>query len=108
MNRHETAERIEQIALLEKELAAEKNRHMRTLADFDNYRKRVEREAASRAAQGKKELLGDLLAVLDNLERALPQIGDEVPLGCGANPPATHRCAHAARAGKTRQPGPGI
>ncbi len=77
MNRHETAERIEQIALLEKELAAEKNRHLRTLADFDNYRKRVEREAASRAAQGKKELLGDLLAVLDNLERALPQIGDE-------------------------------
>ncbi|OAT82282.1 nucleotide exchange factor GrpE [Desulfotomaculum copahuensis] len=65
------------VTVLRRELAEEKNRHLRTLADFDNYRKRVERDAAACAAQGKKELAGDLLEVLDNLERALAGVTDE-------------------------------
>ncbi|MDD2554047.1 MAG: nucleotide exchange factor GrpE [Desulfotomaculaceae bacterium] len=77
MNKNTTVEQIDNISLLKKELDDEKNRHLRTLADFNNYRKRVEREMESSATRGKKELLQDLLAVLDNLERALPQIADE-------------------------------
>ena len=48
-----------------------RDRLLRTTAEFDNYRKRVERdrrEMADRAAEG---LLLDLLPIVDDLERAL-------------------------------------
>jgi molecular chaperone GrpE len=43
----------------------------RTKADFENYRKRVSREASEAEARGRAALARDLLSVLDNLERAL-------------------------------------
>ena len=43
----------------------------RTKADFENYRKRVSREASEALARGKAELARELLPVIDNLERAL-------------------------------------
>jgi molecular chaperone GrpE len=43
----------------------------RTKADFENYRKRVAGEAAQAAKRGRADLVGQLLPVLDNLERAL-------------------------------------
>ncbi len=43
----------------------------RTRADFDNYRKRVERERPLLQEAGIRDLVGELLPVLDNLERAL-------------------------------------
>jgi molecular chaperone GrpE len=56
-------------------LAAEKDELMRTLvrrqADFDNYRKRVERERREEGRRGAGRLLQELLPVLDALERAL-------------------------------------
>ncbi|MFA7466976.1 MAG: nucleotide exchange factor GrpE [Desulfotomaculaceae bacterium] len=65
------------INTLHQALEEEKNRHLRTLADFDNYRKRVERQAQSYADRGKKELAAEMLPILDNLERALAQLADE-------------------------------
>jgi molecular chaperone GrpE len=52
----------------------------RTRADFDNYRKRVDRERPLLAEAGVRELVSELLPVLDNLERALEALvaaGDE-------------------------------
>ncbi len=43
----------------------------RTKADFENYRKRVAREASEALARGKADLARQLLPALDNLERAL-------------------------------------
>ena len=43
----------------------------RTKADFENYRKRVSREASEALTRGKAELARELLPVIDNLERAL-------------------------------------
>jgi molecular chaperone GrpE len=43
----------------------------RTLADFENYRKRVARESAAAEARGRATLSQALLPVIDNLERAL-------------------------------------
>ena len=43
----------------------------RTRADFDNYRKRVERERPLLQEAGIRDVVGELLPVLDNLERAL-------------------------------------
>ena len=46
-------------------------RLLRTTADFDNYRKRTERERRELIAHGAVDLLTDLLPVVDDLERAL-------------------------------------
>src|SRR3954451_16220202 len=43
----------------------------RTKADFENYRKRVAKEASQALARGKAELARELLPAIDNLERAL-------------------------------------
>jgi molecular chaperone GrpE len=43
----------------------------RTKADFENYRKRVSREASEAEARGRAALAGALLSVVDNLERAV-------------------------------------
>ncbi|MFO0601630.1 MAG: nucleotide exchange factor GrpE [Polyangiales bacterium] len=43
---------------------------LRTLADFDNYRKRTQREKQDEYRRGKEDVLRDLLPVFDNLERA--------------------------------------
>ena len=43
---------------------------VRTMADFDNYRKRSRREAEDAMRRGRENVLKDLLPVFDNLERA--------------------------------------
>jgi molecular chaperone GrpE len=43
---------------------------LRTLADFDNYRKRMTREAKDVGKAGKRSLLMGILEVLDSFERA--------------------------------------
>ena len=58
------------------ELNAEKNRHLRTRADFENFRKRMERDAENRSINAKKEILIDLLKFLDYFEQARKQVQD--------------------------------
>lgn len=59
----------------EAELADLKARHLRLLADFDNYRKRSEREREDLARYALAEPVRDLLPVVDNLARALAASG---------------------------------
>lgn len=47
-----------------------RDRLTRTLADFDNFRKRTEREKASLRDFAVSEVLEDFLGIVDNLERA--------------------------------------
>ena len=58
-------------AILQKELAAQKDDYLRLAADFDNFRKRTRRDSERQAAAEKESFIRDLLPVLDNLERAL-------------------------------------
>ena len=44
---------------------------LRKTAEFDNYRKRIDRERQSTAEAAAADLLGDLLPLVDDLERAL-------------------------------------
>lgn len=48
-----------------------KDRYMRTLADFENYRKRSDREKTEFYKYALQEVLKDLLPILDNFDRAL-------------------------------------
>jgi molecular chaperone GrpE len=47
------------------------DKYLRVAADFDNYRKRVARDAEAQRTRATESLVGELLPVLDNLERAL-------------------------------------
>jgi molecular chaperone GrpE len=60
-----------EIERLQQELSREHAMHLRALADFDNYRKRVQRERESAAQAGKRQLVLALLDVMDDFERAL-------------------------------------
>ena len=54
-----------------------RDRLLRTQAEFDNYRKRVERERREQADQAVVDLLQELLLVVDDFDRALTVGGDE-------------------------------
>jgi len=53
------------------QLALQKDHYLRLAADFENFRKRTQRESAQQSAAGKQALIHDLLPILDHLERAL-------------------------------------
>lgn len=57
--------------MLQEELAAQKEDYLRLAADFDNFKKRTRRDSEQQAAAQKEAFIGDLLPLLDNLERAL-------------------------------------
>jgi molecular chaperone GrpE len=48
-------------------------KYMRLAADFQNYKKRTEKERFERYAEGKKDLAADILPVIDNFERAVSE-----------------------------------
>lgn len=52
------------------EQAKLKDQLLRTLADFDNFRKRSRRELVEAERRGRDDLLKELLPVFDNLDRA--------------------------------------
>jgi molecular chaperone GrpE len=56
---------------LKAELARCRDRLLRTTAEFDNYRKRTERERRESADRTVESLLLDLVGVVDDFERAL-------------------------------------
>ena len=65
-------------------LAEAKNRFQRTLAEFDNFRKRTMKEKASMYDDGVRDTIEKLLPLFDNLERAISsvegKVDDEDPL----------------------------
>ena len=66
----------EQIKALEKKLQETTDQLMRTLAEYDNYRKRLQKEKDARYNDGKADAVIKLLPVADNLERAVAADGD--------------------------------
>jgi molecular chaperone GrpE len=56
---------------LRRERDALQERLLRTAAEFDNYRKRVDRERRELAEYAAADVLTELLPIVDNLERAL-------------------------------------
>lgn len=54
-----------------REAEATRDRYVRTVAEFDNYRKRAAREREEYIRSASESLVRDLLPVLDNFDRAL-------------------------------------
>lgn len=67
-----------EIEKLSAELAALKDSHLRTLAEYDNYRKRSQREKEATYGDAKGNTIKALLPVIDNFDRALQNQTDDV------------------------------
>ncbi len=68
---------------LRRERDAVQDRLLRTAAEFDNYRKRMDRERRDLAEHTAGEAIKDLLPIIDNLERALQAAAQDDPLRKG-------------------------
>lgn len=68
---------------LRREKDALQDRLLRTAAEFDNYRKRIDRERRDLAEHTASEVVAELLPIIDNLERALAAASDTDPLRKG-------------------------
>ena len=62
---------VDEIEPLRRALEEERQRNLRLLADFDNFRRRVTREQEVARREGRRAALLPLLPVVDTLERAL-------------------------------------
>jgi molecular chaperone GrpE len=80
----ETARLKEENERLRSELRRINEIYICNLADFDDYRRRLERVRERAAQAGKRELILSLLELMDDFERALNQIpGDIRPMVAG-------------------------
>jgi molecular chaperone GrpE len=68
---------------LRRERDALQDRLLRTAAEFDNYRKRMDRERRELADYTAGEVISELLPIVDNLERALQAAAEDDPLRKG-------------------------
>jgi molecular chaperone GrpE len=85
-----TGDDSSEIEQLKQELQREHELYLRALADYDNYRRRIERERSTAARSGKREIILSLLDVLDGFDRALRHLGDS-PSSVSEGVEALHR-----------------
>lgn len=69
----------EDVERLRAEVDRMREMYLRKLAEFDNFRKRTEREREELKQTAAEALIRELLPVVDNFERALQHAGDENP-----------------------------
>lgn len=69
----------EDVGRLRAEVERMREMYLRKLAEFDNFRKRTEREREELKQTAAEALIRELLPVIDNFERALQHAGDENP-----------------------------
>ncbi len=76
------AELTQKLESLEKELQEQKDKHVRLVAEFDNFRRRTAREAIEAADLAEGRALMPLFSIVDNFDRAFseaPAEGDWTP-----------------------------
>jgi molecular chaperone GrpE len=65
------------VAVLTKEVAELKDKHLRALAEMENLRRRTEREVVDGRLYGIAGFARDVLAIADNMRRALDAVGSD-------------------------------
>ena len=79
------------VEALKSERDALQDRLLRTAAEFDNYRKRIDRERREQSESAATNLLAEVLPVVDNLERALQAPSGPEAAGYRAGVELIHR-----------------
>lgn len=78
-----------EVSQLRLDVDREHQMYLRALADFDNFRRRVEQENEAQSRRGKRALLLSILEVLDSFDRAVEHLGDDLATSEGVR--AIHR-----------------
>lgn len=73
----ETVVALDELEACQKELAQWKDQATRIFADFDNYKKRIEREQAQWMQVAQTSVLKDIIDLVDDFDRALAQKTDD-------------------------------
>ena len=73
----EMGENKDSVEALKEENSKLKDQLLRTIAEFDNFRKRTNKEKAELILNGGKKTITDILPVLDDFERALEDKSDD-------------------------------
>ena len=68
--KRELAQLREKVSELEKTLSEEKEKYLRMLAEYDNFRKRSQKEREGIYTDAVSDVVGQILPIADNLERA--------------------------------------
>ena len=68
--KRELARLREKVSELEKTLSEEKEKYLRMLAEYDNFRKRSQKEREGIYTDAVSDVVGQILPIADNLERA--------------------------------------
>lgn len=68
---------VAELEKLREDLRNEHDRNLRTLAEFKNYRRRIEHDGHKVAQEGKRDIILPLLDIVDDIEKALRWAGDE-------------------------------
>ena len=71
---YEKNELIQKFSAISAEKKSEKEKHIRLQADFDNFRKRSEKERLTIRSDAQGEVIESLLPMVDSFERAKQQI----------------------------------
>ena len=66
--------KVDELELLKSELGEEKNKFLRLFAEFENYKKRTQKERVDLFKTANQEVLQAMLPVCDDFERALVNI----------------------------------
>ncbi|NOY53696.1 MAG: nucleotide exchange factor GrpE [Deltaproteobacteria bacterium] len=74
----ELSEESPELTQARREVRENYDRFLRVAAEFENYKKRVEKEKSDLVKYANEGLIKDLLGVIDNLERALEQAEQNV------------------------------
>ncbi|WIF94809.1 nucleotide exchange factor GrpE [Caminicella sporogenes] len=74
--REDNKDESEEIEKYKKEIEEYKNKYLRITADFQNFKRRVEKEKSDLYKYGSEKIIVDILPILDNLERALQSAED--------------------------------
>ncbi len=70
-NTDDVAEEKDELAKAEEEIAQLKDKYLRTIAEFDNYKKRTLKEKTELLLNGSEKTITSILPILDDFERAL-------------------------------------
>ena len=76
-NKCKTDESAEKLQELGEKLAEMNDKYVRSVAEFENYRKRTNLEKADLILNGGKDVIKAILPVVDDMERALQAMTDE-------------------------------
>ena len=76
-NQEENKE-TDELSIIKNQLAESEEKYKRLLAEFDNFRKRTEKEKQMMADFGASLILTQVLGIVDNLERAVNNIPEDL------------------------------